>query len=115
MRSLFIFLVLLISCSSTHPDDEISSDVKAYNGNPPPPLVCKHNEMVCFGKCIDVSSNNSNCGSCDEKCNIAVGDFCTAYRCVNVRVFGFDIGPAGPNRYDIRKDLPRPIPIKENR
>ena len=115
MRSLFVLLLLLIACSSSPSVEEFSTIEQNYNGNPPPPLVCKGNEMICYGSCVDISMNNKNCGWCDEECDLQNGEFCMAYHCANVRDFGFSIGPVGPIRYDVRRDLPRPIPIKEDR
>lgn len=53
-----------------------------------------------------------NCGWCGITCSVAQGEFCKGAKCVNVRDFGFDLGPFGPIPYDIKKDLPRPAPVQ---
>ena len=113
MRLLFFLVFLVIACGPTSEKDEFASSSQEYNGNPPPPLVCKSNEMICYGKCIDISSDNRNCGWCEQRCDITVGEFCMMYQCKNVRDYGFSINPNGPREYDVRRDLPRPSPILE--
>ena len=115
MRPTPLMLVLLLSCGPSQTDVEISVIEQEYNSDPPPTLVCKGNEMVCSGKCIDISSNSRNCGWCENWCDLSAGEFCVAYHCANVRDYGFSIGPVGPKRYDVRRDLPRPSPINEQK
>lgn len=114
MRYLALLAVLLVACGSDPlAHEELSSKEQSYNSDPPPPLICKDNEMVCSGKCIDISSNNRNCGWCENWCDLSAGEFCAAYHCANVRDFGYNIGPVGPRAYEIRRDLPRPTPITD--
>jgi hypothetical protein len=47
-------------------------------------------------------------------CRIADGEFCLGYYCRNVRDFGFTLEPNGPREYDIRRDLPRPPPVRRD-
>lgn len=111
MRPIFIFLLLLVACGSSPPDEEISSISQSYIGPPPPTINCDSPRVLCGISCVDISRDMKNCGGCGEECNVTIGEFCLAYYCRNVRDFGFTFEPNGPRDYDVRRDLPRPSPI----
>lgn len=110
MRHVFVSLALLAACTSQVIEDDIGTYESAYNSNPPPLVVCESPKMNCAGVCVDISRDMKNCGGCGEECNIADGEFCLSYYCRNVRDFGFTLEPNGPKEYDVRRDLPRPVP-----
>lgn len=110
MRHAFVFLVLLAACTSQIVENDIESSENEYNGNPPPPIVCEPPKVVCGITCVDISRDMKNCGDCGQECRIADGEFCLAYYCRNVRDYGFTLEPRGPRQYDVRRDLPRPVP-----
>lgn len=113
MRSIIVFLLLTMACSSEPSSIEYTSIKQEYNGNPPPPIICESPKIVCGISCVDISRDNLNCGDCDATCDVAQGEFCLNYYCRDVRNYGFYFGPVGPVEYDVRRDLPRPPRIRE--
>lgn len=106
-----MFTFLLACGSSQNMSPSLSIISQAYDGNPPAPVICADKEISCGRRCIDISSDNQNCGDCSLSCDISVGEFCREYYCRNVSDYGFSIVPRGPRQYDARKDLPYPSPI----
>lgn len=113
MRSIFVLLILLVSCGSVPLEDEFSSVGQGYIGPPKPPIVCEFPRTLCGITCVDVSRDNGNCGGCGNVCELSQGEFCLEFACTDVRNYGFYFGPVGPVEYDVRRDLPRPPRIRE--
>lgn len=111
MRHLLIFLMLSAACASQVVEDDIETSEQEYNSNPPPQIICETPRIACGSICVDISRDMKNCGGCGLKCNIADGEFCLGHYCRNVREFGFTLEPNGPRKYDVRLDLPRPVPV----
>lgn len=114
MRYFVVILLMLVACSSSQDPVEFDTVEQEYNGRPKPPIVCEGQKIVCGIDCVDISSDNRNCGDCGQVCRIADGEFCLGYYCRNVRDFGFTLEPNGPREYDIRRDLPRPPPVRRD-
>jgi hypothetical protein len=43
--------------------------------------LCPAGTNGCSGKCLNLSFDNGNCGSCGNTCNVAIGGFCSQGTC----------------------------------
>ena len=85
--------------------DAGTMDVSRSEGGPPSEiaLACDAGMQLCGGRCVDLRSDNDNCGVCDNdncgECNhaCATGQRCTAGACVTLDARVTDAGMAGPD------------------
>ena len=95
MRSAMAVALVLLSCSGTDKttddlsENDTGSESSADTGN-----VCTGAQQDCAGKCVDVSSNKANCGSCGIACG--TGAECCSSRCVETAACTFSISGTSP-------------------
>ncbi|MGE0397362.1 MAG: hypothetical protein AB7T06_11620 [Kofleriaceae bacterium] len=74
-------LLLALSLAACGDDGSNPTIVDAMPDSPPPDMApaCTAPNMMCGATCLDVSTDEENCGSCGNPCN--GGEACTANAC----------------------------------
>ncbi|KAG5516525.1 hypothetical protein RHGRI_037291 [Rhododendron griersonianum] len=105
MESLKIFLVLLLTITSSF----VALSAASGWSLPPPPVAsagytcdkhlavctvaCKSGKQCCKGKCVNIQTNRSNCGTCGYTC-INTDHYCNG-KCVNLKTDILNCGSCG--------------------
>ena len=77
------------SDSGTHPVDSSTDGVTTDTSVDGDASTCPAPKTVCAGACVDLNTNNENCGACGKACGettACVGGTCTAVGCTSDQV-----------------------------